>query len=76
MANVSIRNLPNGVVERLKAKAKLHGRSLEAELREILERASRLSEEEFWRVAERISGEMGPQTTDSADLIREDRDSR
>ena len=36
MANVTIRNLDDGVVDRLKAQAKTHHRSLEAELREIL----------------------------------------
>jgi plasmid stability protein len=36
MAQVIIRNLDPGVVERLKARAKRHGRSLEGELREIL----------------------------------------
>ena len=41
MANVTIRNLEDEVVERLKARAKTHNRSLEAELREILTTAAR-----------------------------------
>lgn len=36
MANVTIRNLDDGVVEALKARAKENHRSLEAELRRIL----------------------------------------
>lgn len=37
MAQLVIRNIPEHVKERLKQRAKLHGRSLEAELRDILE---------------------------------------
>ena len=36
MAQLVVRNLPDDVKERLKARAKRHGRSLEAEVREIL----------------------------------------
>ena len=44
MANLTIRNLDDKVVERLKKKAKDNGRSLEAELRVLLsEEAQRLS---------------------------------
>ncbi len=73
MANLTIRNLDDEVVAKLKA----HHRSLEAELREILsEAAARPSREEFRRIAARLRA-MTPDVpqTDSALLIREDRDS-
>lgn len=77
MANVTIRNLDDEVVARLKDRAKANKRSLEAELREILsETAYRPSREEFRKLAARIRA-MTPdvEQTDSTLLIREDRDS-
>ncbi len=77
MANLTIRNLDDAVVAKLKARAKAHHRSLEAELRALLsEAAARPSREEFQRIAARIRAMTpdGPQT-DSTLLIREDRDS-
>ena len=47
MAQVLIRDLPDDVVERLKAKAAAEGHSLEAHLRIVLEKASRLDRDEF-----------------------------
>jgi plasmid stability protein len=76
MANVTIRNLDDVVVEKLKVRAKTHHRSLEAELREILSAAvRRASKEELLAEAERIAA-MTPDVpqTDSTLLIREDRD--
>lgn len=76
MANLTIRNLDDAVVEKLKARAKENERSLEAEIRVLLtETAERPSREAFRELAERIST-MTPDVpqTDSAELIREDRD--
>ena len=76
MANVTIRNLDDAVVERLKERAKANHRSLEAELREILTRsAGSMTREELIAFAKRIAAKTPdvPQT-DSAELIREDRD--
>lgn len=76
MATVTIRNLSDEVVEKLKVRAKTHHRSLEAELREILSAAvRRASKEELLAEAERIAA-MTPDVpqTDSTLLIREDRD--
>ena len=76
MANLTIRNVSDEVVERLKYKAKQNGRSLEAELRELLKQAaSRKTPEELLAIADRIAA-MTPDVpqTDSAKLIREDRD--
>ncbi len=75
MAQVLIRDLPDDVVERLKARAKIRGESLEAHLRGILERSIRADRDEFLRAAREIRGRSrDPQRTDSTELIRESRD--
>ncbi len=76
MATVTIRNLDGEIVERLKYKAKQNGRSLEAEVRELLKQAAdRKTTEELLAIADHIAA-MTPDVpqTDSAELIREDRD--
>jgi plasmid stability protein len=76
MATVTIRNLDDAVMRKLKARAKANHRSLEAELREVLSSAVRRREQmrKFRARAERIAA-LTPDTpqTDSARLIREDR---
>ena len=78
MAQVIVRNLDDRVVAALKRKAKLHGCSLEQELRDILSRVARPSAEERSALARRIRAMTPPGVvqTDSARLIREDRDMR
>ena len=76
MANVTIRNLDDRVVEELKERAKAHHRSLEAELRQILADAAQGPDGgELGALAQRIAALTPaiPQT-DSAALVREDRD--
>ena len=76
MANLTIRNLDDEVVAKLKARAKAHHRSLEAELRETPKgQVDRKAREDFLARADRIAA-MTPKTyqTDSTLLIREDRD--
>jgi plasmid stability protein len=75
VAQVIIRNLPDEVVARLKARAAGRKRSLEQELREILSEAARPSREEIIADIDRIRA-MTPRRlqSDSIDLIREDRD--
>jgi plasmid stability protein len=76
MANLTIRNLDNAVVERLKNRAKANNRSLEAEVRDLLERSvGPMSREEFIGLARRVRA-MTPNMpqTDSTILLREDRD--
>ena len=76
MANLTIRNLDDAVVERLKLRAKAHNRSLEAEVRTILESTARIADRKaFIQEARRIAA-MTPDVpqTDSTLLIREDRD--
>jgi plasmid stability protein len=66
------------VVAELKRRAARNHRSLQAEVRLILEEASRPDRkpgiEELVRVADEIRARSGPQTTDSVDLIRKNRD--
>ena len=77
MANVTIRNLDDAVVEEIKRQARQNNRSCEAEMREILSNAMRMRKrkQEFLARADRIAA-MTPDVpqTDSALLIREDRD--
>lgn len=76
MAEVLIRNIEDDVIERLKLKAKLHGRSLEQELREILRQATPLTVEQKLALS-KLAQEMTPKgvvQTPSEILIREDRD--
>lgn len=78
MAQVIVRNLDDDVVATLKRKAALRGHSLEQELRGILSSAARLTTEERVALAKNIR-DMTPEgvtQTDSAELIREDRDRR
>jgi len=78
MANLTVRNLDDGVVEKLKARAKNNNRSLEAEVRHTLA----TSTQRPWRGAELVAradriAAMTPKgvtQTDSTLLIREDRD--
>lgn len=76
MANLSIRNLDDDVVVSLKARARRHDRSLEAEIRAILAAAARQPAElvDLRVLAERIAA-MTPagSRTDSVELLREDR---
>jgi plasmid stability protein len=81
VSDVLIRNVPKGVLEALKRRAEEHHRSLQGELLTILEEAaaepSRSDLEEFLREAtatrERLAS-TGRTFSDSADLVREDRD--
>jgi plasmid stability protein len=75
MAQVLVRNLPDDVVARLKARAARARRSLEQELRDILVEAARPRRDEVLAEMDRIRA-LTPQVpqTDSAELIREDRD--
>jgi antitoxin FitA len=78
MAQLIVRNLDDELVERLKRRATEHGRSAEAEHREILRQA--LMEEprrSFWELAAQVRAMIGdrPQTPSEV-LQREGRDER
>lgn len=79
MPEVLVRNLDEAVVERLKDRARGNGRSLQAELKLILEQAaatklSRPTRAEYRILADRVRATLGdhPQS-DSAALLAEDR---
>ena len=78
MAQVLVRNLDERIVAGLKRKAALHGHSLEQELRDILAASARWSADERIAAARRIRAmtPAGIKQTNSAALIREDRDNR
>ncbi len=72
MANITIRNLDDAVVERLRAKAKLNDRSLEAELRLLLGQAARsIDGVEFSNITAHIRQMMTTSAaTDTTALLR------
>lgn len=75
MAQVLVRDLDKTMIERLKARAEQHGRSLQVELKTILEQAARQDMIDARRLAERIRKKLaGRPHSDSVELIREDRE--
>jgi plasmid stability protein len=81
VSDILVRGLPPEVVETLKERARRHNRSLQAEVRDILQSAAGagLSHERvdaFLRVTDEIRRRSGPQSTDSVELIRQERDDR
>ena len=77
MANVLIRNLDGNVLKQLKAAAKAHGRSLQAEIHEVLRTAGARRVAETRRLSAQWLRRLGgSKQTDSAALIRKDRDTR
>jgi plasmid stability protein len=74
MAQILVRNLKPKVVARLKKRARAGGRSLESEVREILEEATQVDMETARKLADRIRAGLGRRFSDSTALVREDRD--
>jgi len=77
MATLTIRNLDDKVVEKLKERARDNERSLEAEVRALLAQAAeRPSRKKFIELAEKIAAMTpeGVEQTDSTEIIREFRD--
>jgi plasmid stability protein len=74
MAQILVRDLDAGVLGRLKARAKQHGRSLQGEMKVILIEAIDLSLREATAVSAQWHKRLaGRAFSDSAKLIREDR---
>ncbi len=81
MARILIRNLDDAVVERLKARARGNSRSLEAEVRHILEQSAKVNmatkvdmataRQHVMEIRKKLEGRRFP---DTVELIREDRD--
>jgi antitoxin FitA len=78
MGSILVRGLDQKTIERLKERARLNGRSLQQEVKALLERtAETLTMREARRLSERGRHRLGGRSiSDSAQLIREDRDSR
>ena len=80
MATINVRRLDDDVVQRLKKRASDNKRSLEGEVRYILEQvvndSDQLKRESFRSLATNLRQvTKGSMQTPSEDLIREDRDS-
>lgn len=76
MAQVLVRQLNDKVVDRLKKRAKEHGRSLQSEVKAILEDAVP-DYERAWKRIDSLRLRLkrsGRKFSNSADLIRKDRD--
>ena len=77
MPNVLVRDLDAEVLKQLKAAAKAHGRSLQAEIHDVLRRAGTRNLAETRRLSARwLKRLRRSRHSDSVELIREDRDAR
>jgi len=74
MGQLIVRGLDDHLIRTLKQRAARLGRSAEAEHRAILEQALRPESESFADAAARLRARTPSQRTDSADVIRRDRD--
>ena len=77
MKQILVRDLDEKIVDRLKSQAKRHGRSLQGEVKVILIGAVDFSLREARAISERWQKRLavaGHAFSDSARLIREDRD--
>ena len=76
MGNLLIRNVPEKIVARLKARAKRRNRSLQLELHSILVTTATQSSSEIFKQAARMRAKLRKKRirfSDSAELLREDR---
>ena len=77
MPNVLVRNVDAGVLKNLKGAAQAHGRSLQAEIHDVLRHASDRSLVKTQSLSARWLKRLGTSShSDSTTLIREDRDQR
>jgi plasmid stability protein len=78
MGQLTVRKVDDEIIRRLKIRAAEHGRSAEAEHREILTQVllPEARAADFWALAQKLREETGPMPGDSADIIREMRDTR
>jgi plasmid stability protein len=77
MAKVLIRDLDERVLSRLKCAGRAHGRSLQGEIHDALQRASTRSLAESRRISrEWLKRLRAASQSDSTKLIREERDKR
>lgn len=75
MAQILVRNLDEEVVNRLKKRAQSQGRSLQAEVKSILEEAARFDKEDLLRKLDEVRKSLRKKKfSDSTKIIREFRD--
>ena len=77
MAQLLIRNLEDDTIQKLKTRARSHGRSLQKEVKLIIEEAAQQDFVEAWNAIDRFRSRLersGKVFSDSAELVREDRD--
>jgi plasmid stability protein len=76
MAQLTVRNVPEEVVQSLRVRAAKHGRSAEAEHRLILADVLRGAAADFWAQADAFRRAGRKQRSESGALLREMRDAR
>lgn len=75
MASILVRDLAIEILSRLKKRAQTDGCSLQTEVKEILEEASKVDYDHARQVANHIRSQgKGKLYSDSTELAREDRD--
>ena len=74
MGQVLVRDLPTEVVRKLKMRARQHRRSLQEELKDILEQAAQQNAKDVQAKVNQVRKLFaGRKFSDSSDLIRQDR---
>lgn len=74
MPNILIRDVSQETIDQLKARAKQHHRSLQGEVKRLVEETVKTSGDAALVNARKIRASFGRKTfSDSAELIREDR---
>lgn len=74
MAHLVLNDVDPRIIEELRRRADPHGRSIEDEVKVVLEEALGLSRARALREARRIRAELGGPFTESAEILREGRD--
>jgi len=76
MAQILVRDLDDDLVKRLKNRASRDGRSLQAEVKMILEQAAKIDMDTAQSMLDQFRRRFkGKEFSDSTELVREDRDS-
>ena len=78
MGQILMRKVDDELLDALRRRAQVSGRSMEAEARDAMTRGTRLTADERVALSQRIRAltPKGVVQTDSTELIREDRDQR
>lgn len=74
MPDILVRGVKPETLERLKIRAKQHGRSLQSEAKIVLENAAGASIDEVVQAGRAWRKKLGRRFDDSAELIRQDRE--